>query len=114
MTLLTIHNFKNQPTISSLRVAELFGRQHGKVLRTIRAVQCDHNFFRQNFREVTYQDGAGRRLPSFKITYAGFNFLIMHFVGKKAREVRAKIIVDPAAFFPQAPTEAPNQISHVS
>lgn len=112
MTLLTIHSFKNQNTISSLRVAELFERQHGKVLRTIRSVECDHNFFRQNFEETTYQDGAGRRLPSFKITYAGFNFLIMHFVGKKAREVRAKIITHPEAFFPQAQTETPTQISH--
>lgn len=114
MTLDTLHSFKNQSTISSLKVAEIFSRQHGKVLRTIRSVECDHNFFRQNFQEDTYQDGAGRRLPSYLITKAGFNFLIMHFVGKKAREVRAKIITDPEAFFPRARAEAQTQISHIS
>lgn len=112
MTFPTIHSSENLPTISSLKVAELFTRQHGKVLKTIRSVECDHNFFRQNFKETKYQDGAGRRLPSFLITFAGFNFLIMHFTGKKAREVRAKIITHPEAFFPKAGAEAPNQISH--
>lgn len=100
--------------ISSCAVAELFTRQHGKVLRTIRGVECDKKFFDQNFKETTYQDRVGRKFPMFMITRAGFNFLIMHFTGKKARQIRAELVTNTEAFFCQQQSKMFGQSSSSS
>ena len=83
---------QNESQISSLDVAKLFVRQHGKVLKTIRSVECDQEFLKKNFQAAIYQDKSGRKLPYFLLTSAGFNFLIMHFSGKKARAIRSELL----------------------
>lgn len=69
---------------SSLKVADVFDKQHKNVLQAIERVECSAEFNRLNFQPVTYLDAKNETRPMFMITRDGFSFLAMGFTGKKA------------------------------
>ncbi|WP_281983144.1 Rha family transcriptional regulator [Azonexus hydrophilus] len=93
---------------TSLKVAEIFGKQHKHVLRDIEAISqsksgpsdTDHQpksgpmidpiaeFHRLNFELMTYLDEAGkgarREQPMYEMTKDGFTLLAMGYTGEKA------------------------------
>ncbi|OGR07634.1 MAG: hypothetical protein A2511_17010 [Deltaproteobacteria bacterium RIFOXYD12_FULL_50_9] len=77
---------------TSLDVAEKFGKRHDLVLRTIRNLDCSHDFSLLNFAERNYIDDRGKKQPMYEITRDGFSFLAMGFTGKKAAGWREKYI----------------------
>ena len=72
------------PTVTSLQVAEKFGKRHDHVLRAIREAECSPEFAAPNFGGGFYKDGNGQDRPMFNITRDGFVFLAMGFTGKEA------------------------------
>lgn len=74
------------PVTTSLRVAEIFGKQHKHVLDKIRALiaECPPEFSRPNFRPVEYLDPKGEIQPVYELTHDGFTLLAMGFTGPKA------------------------------
>ncbi len=74
----------NQPVVSSLVVAEHFGKRHDNVLRDIESLECSENFRLLNFEEIFYSDNYGREQPAYNITRDGFTILAMGFTGKRA------------------------------
>ena len=70
--------------VSSRRVAEDFGKEHAKVLRAIRNLECSKDFTDANFGVSEYLDPTGRSLPQMLMTRDGFTFLVMGFTGKEA------------------------------
>lgn len=56
-------NSGEEATISSLKVAERFGRNHRDVLRAIQNLGCPTEFTERNFALSEYIDPTGRKLP---------------------------------------------------
>lgn len=72
---------------TSLRVAEVFGKQHKDVLKAVKSLDCSEEFRERNFAlsKIDYQNGnIKKQLPMYYITRDGFMFLVMGFTGKAA------------------------------
>ena len=96
---------------TSLRVAEVFGKEHYNVMKAIKSLDCSEEFRAVNFNasKIDYQNGnIKKQLPMYYITRDGFMFLVMGFTGKTAakwkeayikafNEMEAKIRADQMA-----------------
>lgn len=72
---------------TSLRVAEVFGKEHYNVMKAIKSLDCSEEFRAVNFNasKIAYQNGnIKKQLPMYYITRDGFMFLVMGFTGKTA------------------------------
>ena len=83
---------QGQPITTSLKVAEVFGKQHKDVLRKIATLDCSKNFNERNFALVTYQDGKGEARPAYEMTKDGFIFVVMGFTGARAAATKEAYI----------------------
>jgi Rha family phage regulatory protein len=70
--------------VSSIDVAERFGKLHKNVLTAIQGIECSDEFRRLNFKPASYNDAQGKPRPVFKLTRDGFSLLVMGFSGTKA------------------------------
>ena len=96
---------RDEPTTTSLKVADKFEKRHNNVLRAIEkllatdlkndgnALMDEHvkpnigakdEGFEPRFWATTYQDVKGERRPMYKMNLAGFMILTMGFNGKEA------------------------------
>lgn len=73
-----------KPVITSVQIAQHFGRQHKNVLQAIRLLGYPPEFNQRNFQPVEYVDPKGERRPMYNITRDGFTVLAMGFTGKRA------------------------------
>ena len=72
---------------SSIKVAEIFGKQHKDVLKAVKSLDISEEFRERNFAlsKIDYQNGnIKKQLPMYYITRDGFMFLVMGFTGKMA------------------------------
>lgn len=79
-------------TTTSLKVAEIFGRRHDRVVRAIRELDCPNEFRLPNFGETSYLDVQGKPRPMYNLTKDGFTFLAMGFTGPKAAQFKIAYI----------------------
>jgi Rha family phage regulatory protein len=83
---------------TSLIVAEVFGKQHGHVLRDIENLSCSDSFRLSNFGELyeikQLPNNGSRKDPYYEITKDGFSFLVMGYTGEKAGEFKEKFITE--------------------
>jgi len=77
-----------EPVVSSLTIAEAFGKQHKHVLRDIEALDCSQEFNRSNFGPIFYTDSYGREQRAYEMTKNGFMFLVMGYSGEKAGAIK--------------------------
>jgi Rha family phage regulatory protein len=70
---------------SSLEVAARFEKQHNKVLRDIRELECSPDFRVSNFGQSSYTNAQGKTQPCDRMTRDGFMFLVMGFTGRGDR-----------------------------
>lgn len=85
LSLVAVEN--EQAITTSLRVAEVFGKQHKDVLKAVKSLNCSEDFRERNFvpSKIDYQNGnIKKQLPMYYITRDGFMFLVMGFTGKTA------------------------------
>lgn len=82
----------DQVKTDSLKVAELFGKQHKDVLRKLESLDCSSNFTERNFTLSEYLDSTGRKLPMYEMTKDGFIFLVMGFTGSIAAKIKESYI----------------------
>lgn len=79
--------------VSSIDVAEHFGKKHSHILRDIRSKLTNPNLGSLNyFIETKYEDKKGELRPGYLMTRDGFCFLVMGFNGKKAEDWKIKYI----------------------
>jgi len=85
-----------QVVTTSLRVAEIFSKQHKDVLKAIRELDCSDDFRGRNFaptlRITQLPNNATRKDPYYLITRDGFVFLVMGFTGKTAAKFKEAYI----------------------
>lgn len=78
--------------VSSLTVAGKFGKMHKNVLRSIRELRVDNEFWRRNFKIRSNIDSIGKSQPVILMTHDGFKLIVMGFTGAKAVEWKVKFI----------------------
>ncbi|WP_434750191.1 Rha family transcriptional regulator [Paenibacillus amylolyticus] len=76
----------------SLTVADVFGKDHAKVLRDIRELDCSEEFNESNFGLISYEDSRGRAKPKYVLTQDGFTFLAMGYTGREAARFKEAYI----------------------
>lgn len=85
---------EDAPMVTSMTIAEKFGKRHADVLRAIENTKkdCSAGFTERNFALSDYLDSTGRTLPMVLLTKDGFAMLMMRFTGAKAGAWREKFI----------------------
>jgi len=69
---------------TSRNVAQVFNKDHSKVMRAIRNFDVPAEFNAANFGLVSYRDTGGRKQAMYELTRDGFTLLAMGFTGKAA------------------------------
>ena len=95
MNELVIINDKGQDVTTSLKVAEVFGKEHRRVLQDIRDLHCSPEFHVLNF--VLIESEVVTHSPViqpkyYEITKDGFSFLVMGYTGEKAGQFKELFI----------------------
>ena len=83
---------KHGAVTTSRNVAEVFGKQHKSVLRSIEGLGLDRHNFEQMFFETVSPDSYGRKQRTYIMTRDGLSLLAMGFTGKEAIRWKLKYI----------------------
>lgn len=82
----------NRPVVSSRKVAEIFEKEHRRVLQDIRELSCGDDFRLHNFVQSSYINSQDKEQPEYLLTRDGFTLLAMGFTGAKAMQWKIKYI----------------------
>lgn len=89
-------NENRQPVTTSVKIAEVFGKEHKNVIRTINNIIGDlrnlEDSGRLNFEPSSYINLQGKEQKQYIVTRDGFTLLAMGFTGKKALEFKIQYI----------------------
>lgn len=88
---ITYDNDHQQPVVTSLQIAEDFGKQHKNVIQSIQNLVAENSAAKFWFYETTYES-RGKQYPMYLMNKDGFTFLVMGFNGKLANEWKIKYI----------------------
>lgn len=81
-----------QAVVSTLEIAERFGKNHKDLLESIRTRTAENSAFLEMFHLTEYTNSQNKKLPMYLMNRDGFSFLVMGFTGKKADEWKLKYI----------------------
>lgn len=81
-------NKEEVTVVTSLDVAETFGKEHKRVLQDIRELECSEEFGKHNFVLSQYESVQNKKLPMYYITRDGFTLLVMGYTGEKAMKFK--------------------------
>ncbi len=85
-------NKEDVTVVTSLDIAETFGKRHADVLRDIEHLQCSEEFTQRNFALTAYKDASGKSNKEYLITRDGFTILVMGYTGEKAMKFKEAYI----------------------
>ena len=85
-------NKEEVTVVTSLDIAETFGKRHDHVLRDIRGLDCSEEFRLSNFGESIYYNEQNHKQPMYYITRDGFTLLVMGYTGEKAMHFKEAYI----------------------
>lgn len=89
-------NENHQPVTTSVKIAEVFGKEHRNVIRAINNIIGDlrnlEDSGRLNFEQSSYINLQGKEQKQYIVTRDGFTLLAMGFTGKKALEFKIQYI----------------------
>lgn len=74
-------------------IAAFFGKEHRRVLQTIREARCSEDFRRHNFVPFKIKDLTGESTSHVLMTKNGFAFVVLAFTGEKAARFREDYIL---------------------
>lgn len=83
---------EERAAVTSLDVAETFGKRHDHVLRDIKNLGCSEEFRLPNFGETYYSDSQGRNQRMIVMTRDGFTLLVMGYTGELAMKFKEAYI----------------------
>lgn len=83
---------EERATVTSLDIAETFGKEHKHVLRDIRELGCSEEFNRSNFGPISYTDSMNRQQEAIVMTRDGFTLLVMGYTGELAMKFKEAYI----------------------
>ena len=82
----------HQAVTTSLKVAEVFEKEHRNVMQSIKNLTAENSATRKMFIEDSYLNSRNQRFPMFYMNRDGFTLLAMGFTGSKAMEFKLKYI----------------------
>lgn len=85
-------NKQEVTVVTSLDIAETFGKRHDHVIRDIRELECSDVFRLSNFGESSYVNSQNKKQPMYYITRDGFTLLAMGYTGEKAMKFKEAYI----------------------
>lgn len=85
-------NKEEVTVVTSLDVADTFGKEHRRVLQDIRELQCSEEFGVHNFVQSEYINSQNKKQPMYYITRDGFTLLVMGYTGEKAMRFKEAYI----------------------
>ena len=87
-------NKEEKIIVSSLDIAETFGKEHKHVLEDIRKIESTISTaeFSALFYEDTYKAGNGKKNPMYLMNKDGFTLLVMGYTGSKAMKFKLDYI----------------------
>lgn len=74
--------------VTSLDIAETFGKEHKRVLQDIRELECSEDFRQHNFVQSSYVNSQNKKQPMYYVTRDGFTLLAMGYTGEKAMKFK--------------------------
>lgn len=86
----------NDVVTTSLKIAEILGKQHNAVISKIRTLSAEiagaelDEYYNPKFVEKIYSDAQGRPRPYFEMNRDGFIELVGNMTGVKARELKRR------------------------
>jgi anti-repressor protein len=85
---------KGTPVTDSLKVSQVFGKQHKNVLQQIRNIlgSAENSAHQNWFYESTFSDVQGKQRPMFVMNRDGFSLLAMGLTGAKAMQFKVGFI----------------------
>lgn len=83
---------KERAAVTSLDIAETFGKDHFHVLRDIDKIGCSEEFRQSNFGLSSYVSTQNKELPMYIITRDGFTLLVMGYTGELAMKFKEAYI----------------------
>lgn len=83
-------NGKSIPAVTSLQIAEAFGKAHFNVLNEVRntASKCSESFNALNFQVVDYIDSKGETRPMYALSKDAFMLVVMGYTTTKAMSIK--------------------------
>lgn len=78
--------------VTSLDIAETFGKRHADVLRDVERLECSDDFRERNFALSSYKSLQNKTFPMYLITRDGFTLLVMGYTGEKAMKFKEAYI----------------------
>ena len=85
-------NREDRPVVSSLDVAETFGKEHRRILQDIRELGCSDEFRLHNFVQSVYENSQNKKQPMYLMTRDGFTLLVMGYTGDLAMRFKEAYI----------------------
>lgn len=85
---------KGTPVTDSLKVAQVFGKQHKNIMQAVRNIlgSAEKSAHHHWFYESTYLDAQGKPRPMFIMNRDGFSLLAMGLTGAKAMQFKVGFI----------------------
>lgn len=85
---------KGTPVTDSVKVAQVFGKQHKNIMQSIRNIlgPAENSAHRKWFCESTYYDAQNKQRPMFLMNRDGFSLLAMGLTGAKAMQFKVGFI----------------------
>jgi Rha family phage regulatory protein len=83
---------KNQAVTDSLTVAEVFEKEHRRVMQDIREIGCSEEFRQHNFVQSFYLNSQNKEMPMYQMNKKGFTLLAMGYTGKEAMKFKEAYI----------------------
>lgn len=83
---------EERPCVTSLDVAQTFGKEHRNVMRDINNLNCSSEFNALNFERIKYVDSRGRSQDAYVMTRDGFTLLVMGYTGDLAMKFKEAYI----------------------
>jgi len=83
---------EERAAVTSLDVAETFGKAHDKVMRDIKTLGCSEEFNTANFGDIFYSDSMNRKQKACVMTRDGFTLLVMGYTGELAMKFKEAYI----------------------
>lgn len=83
---------EERAAVTSLDVAETFGKAHDKVMRDIKNLGCSAEFNAANFGDISYTDIMNRNQKAYVMTHDGFTLLVMGYTGELAMKYKEAYI----------------------
>ena len=92
--LIKIEVVNGKPCVTSLQVAEAFGKEHKNIMRDIRETiaKCSKSFSALNFELAEYMDEQGKPRPMYLLTKDGFMMVAMGYTTHETMTIKEAYI----------------------